>query len=308
VDVFLLLILFVMLLSFCGVFKPVRLRMKELIGYLILGTAIYTSFMAVCYMTLFKEGSAIPAAKRYMGTYLLLIMITLLGVILVRLNQTEEYIILKKAELSIINDREVVTEHSYDNIYSSEQLDYLDSKLRLPMLAMFLAWFAAVLIYMSVPYSTPLYMTEDLGDEMYQQWGSNRVLRESIRSFAEEGEYIYFVSYEDSTIVPKYNYLMFFNAVAPVHAQGIYGGWKPVVEYEEKYYTYAKIMSPEVWGQKLADKFDYVYIHDIDEYFPEHYSSLFENEDDIMNGGIYKVIVNDDGGVSLRKIAYKDVN
>lgn len=310
-DIFLLLILFVMLFAFCGLFKPIRLRMKELIGYLIFGTAVYTAFMAVCYMTLFKEASAIPAARRYMGSYLLLIMFTLLGVILVRLNQTEWFIVRKKAELAGPGENEVPEEkkdQDTEEIYSADQLDYLDSKLRMPLITMFLVWFASALIFLSVPNSSPLYMTADIGDELYQQWGSNRVLRETIRSFAEEGEYIYFVSYEDSTIVPKYNYLMFFNAVAPVHAQGLNGGWKPVEEYEEQYYTYAKIMSSEEWGQMLADKYDYVYIHDIDDYFPEHYGSLFENEDDIMNGGIYKVIVNDDGSVKLHKIAYKDLN
>lgn len=61
------------------------------------------------------------------------------------------------------------------------------------------------------------------------------------------------------------------------------------------------IYSPEEWGQILYNDYDYVYLYSIDGYFTTYYRDLFEEEDDIVNDVMLRVIRYEDGTVSLRR-------
>lgn len=57
----------------------------------------------------------------------------------------------------------------------------------------------------------------------------------------------------------------------------------------------------------MAQQYSYVYLRYVDDYFVEHYGSLFEEETQIASGAIFKVNVVDDN-VVLHRVAFKDLN
>lgn len=240
--------------------------LKSIVLYLFAGTIVYSIFMDICYWALFNEGTPIPAARRYFGSFLLLTIIVIIGV-------------------SVINYNE--------NANNNKQ--------------QFLIWIAGIMLIMFIPSSNPYYANENNFPEYFRIWKQDQEVGEVFRSFADKNEKCYFISYKDSTIAPKYNYLTFYNAIAPVKAQGINSPWKPITEYHECYNTFAEIETKEEFAQNLINGgYNYIYLHDIDDYFIDKYGTLFKNENEITNGGIYK-IEKKNGSIVLTKIAEKDL-
>ena len=170
-----------------------------------------------------------------------------------------------------------------------------------------LAWIIALFILLCVPDGHPYYIAETDHDGWFVTWQNHQSIGEVFRSFADKGEKIYYVEYSNSSLIPQYNYLTFFNAVVPDLTQGLSSGWKPVVSDNHPYYNYTVQYTAKEWGQLLAQQYTYVYLRYVDDYFVENYGSLFEDEGQIVNGAIFKVNVVDDD-VSLQKIALKDLN
>lgn len=89
-ELTLIVILLCAALGIAGLYRKWQIPMKQVIVSLLVGTGIYTAFLVICYICLFQEASAIPAARRYMGSYLLLFLITIVGILVVRANEKEE--------------------------------------------------------------------------------------------------------------------------------------------------------------------------------------------------------------------------
>lgn len=266
IEIILFLLLPCAAFSIIGYYQRINVPLKSIVLYLFAGTIVYSIFMDICYWALFNDGTPIPAARRYFGSFLLLTIIVIIGV-------------------SVINYNE--------NANNNKQ--------------QFLIWIAGIMLIMFIPSSNPYYANENNFPEYFRIWKQDQEVGEVFRSFADKNEKCYFISYKDSTIAPKYNYLTFYNAIAPVKAQGINSPWKPITEYHECYNTFAEIETKEEFAQNLINGgYNYIYLHDIDDYFIDKYGTLFKNENEITNGGIYK-IEKKNGSIVLTKIAEKDL-
>lgn len=283
-----------------GLYHRAGIRLRGVMASLFIGTATYMSALAFVYIFVFADESPIPAAKRYMGSYLLLTVLVLLGILFLSLTGLRE-----NARWGVCT-----------------------------------AFCPAILAAFVMPGTHPLYQTAENRNQYAQTYAVHSSIGETFRSFSDRTEKVFFLSYQDSDLVPKYNYLTFRNAIVPTGVQGLTEPWKPIAEYEERYRTFAEIVNPGQLARQLT-QYDYVYIHDADSYFTEHYGMLFEDPDEIENGGVYQVIcygepmsgdpslnenaVNaynsiDDAGnlngvpytggdaVTLRRIAVKDLN
>ena len=255
-------------LGIAGLYRKYKIPMTQLIVSLLIGTGFYTAFLVLCYIFLFDEASAIPAARRYMGSYLLVYMITIIGVLIVKANQTEE-----------------------------------KGNWKQPFI-----WIVAVFVIMAVPDNHRYYSTEENFGQYFTTWKNRQVVGEVFRSFADQEEKVYYVEYTDSELVPQYNYLVFANAVVPNLTQGFGKGWKPVVDMNAEYNNYKVQYSVDEWEQLLAEQYSYVYVSFADDYFVENYGSLFSDVSQIENGAIFKVVHLDEQNVTLQKIAKKDLN
>lgn len=217
---------------------------------------------------LFKEASAIPAARRYMGSYLLLFLITISGIMIVKANIIEE----KK-------------------------------NWKRPVV-----WIIALFILLCVPDEHPYYIAETNHDGWYVTWQNHQNIGEVFRSFADKDEKVYYVEYSNSDLIPQYNYLTFANSVVPNLTQGIGGGWKPIATDESPYLNYTVRYTAEEWGQLLAEQYTYVYLRYVDDYFEDNYAELFSDKEEIVSGAFYKVESGENEKVHLRRIAYKNLN
>ena len=254
-------------LGIAGLYQKLKIPMKQIIISLLVGTGLYTTFLVICYIFLFKEATAIPAARRYMGSYLLLFLITIPGIMIVKANILEK-----------------------------------KGNWKQPFV-----WVISLFIVLCVPKNNPYYTTEENFGSYFTTWKYHQTIGEVFRSFADKDEKIYYVEYSNGDLIPQYNYLTFFNAVVPNLTQGMTGGWKPVVSYDSPYNNYVVRFTVEEWEQLLADRYTYVYLRYVDDYFVESYGSLFEDEEQIVSGSIFKVNVTDDN-VSLHRIAFKNLN
>lgn len=256
---------FCMLLYWSGLFRKLQLRIRAVLFCSILGSLLYTVFMMLCYMFLFKESSPIPAARRYMGTYLLTFLIAVIGSIAVRANDTVH-----------IRWRQEIT------------------------------WILSIVVLLCVP-GNHSYVGGEASIGLYAPtWQEHQSIGEVFRSFADRNEHIFYVSYQDSKMVPQYDYLVFFNAVAPNLTQGLGGGWKPVEDENDLNGNYRITVTNEKFGELLSDQYTYVYLQTVNSYFREHYGSLFREENEIRDGGIYRV-TSEGGKVTLIPIAYYPV-
>lgn len=267
VELTLIVILLCGALGIAGLYQRLKIPMKQIIISLLIGTGLYTTFLVICYIFLFQEASGIPAARRYMGSYLLLFLITIPGIMIVKANIAEE-----------------------------------KGSWRQPFI-----WIISLFILLCVPDGHPYYTTEENFGGYFTTWKNHQSIGEVFRSFADKDEKIYYVEYSNSDLIPQYNYLTFFNAVVPNLTQGLNGGWKPVVSGNSPYNNYIVQYTAEEWGQLLAQQYSYVYLRYVDDYFVDHYGSLFEEETQIVSGAIFKVNVVDDN-VVLHRIAFKDLN
>lgn len=267
VELLLIVILLCGALGVAGLYKKIKIPMKQIIVSLLIGTGLYAGFLVVCYIFLFKEASGIPAARRYMGSYLLLFLITIPAIMIVKANIAEE-----------------------------------KGNWKQPFV-----WIVSLFILFCVPDGHPYYTTEENFGGYFTTWKNHQTIGEVFRSFADKDEKIYYVEYSNSDLIPQYNYLTFFNAVVPNLTQGLSGGWKPVTSGDSPYHNYIVQYTAEEWGQLLSQQYSYVYLRYIDDYFVENYGSLFEDEEQIVNGAVFKVNVTDEN-VLLQKIAFKDLN
>lgn len=267
-ELTLLVILLCAALGFAGLYKKLQIPMKQIIVSLLIGTAIYTIFLVICYIFLFQEPSAIPAARRYMGSYLLLFLITIVGILIVKGNQFEE-------------------QGNWKQLF---------------------VWIISVFVLMQVPENHPYYTTEENFGLYFTTWKNYQTIGEVFRSFADKDERIFYVEYSDSELVPQYNYLTFFNSVVPNLTQGLFRGRKPVVSENAPYLEYTIHCSTEQWQQILEQDYDYVYLRFVGDYFKDNYGSIFEDYEQIENGAIYKVLIDEAGETKLKKIAFKDLN
>lgn len=236
-------------LGAAGLYRKLKIPMKQIIISLLIGTGLYTAFLVICYIFLFKEASAIPAARRYMGSYLLLFLITISGIMIVKANIVEE------------------TEN-----------------WKQPFI-----WFISLFILLCVPDGHPYYTTEENFGGYFTTWKHHQSIGEVFRSFADKEEKVYYVEYSNSDLIPQYNYLTFANAVVPNLTQGLSGGWKPIISADAPFYNYTVQYTPEEWGKLLSEQYTYVYLRFVDDYFVENYGRLFENKQDIVSGAIFKV-------------------
>lgn len=257
-----------LLLRLGGLFKRLNLRIRAVLAYTLLGSILYSLFMAVCYIFLFSEDSPIPAARRYIGTYVLVYIIAIVGVIFVSGNYVE-------------------------SINSWKQQ---------------IAWLLGACVVLEVPAGHPYRTGEDVMGNYYTIWQNHQSIGEVFRSFAQKDEKVYYVAYKDSDMVPQYDYLIFYNAVAPNLTQGLGAGWKPVEEIPDDYGMYYVKLSCDEWAQLLADNYSYVYLQNVDDYFCEHYGDLFEDKSEICDGGTYKVQTDNEANTKLIKIAYENLD
>lgn len=267
-ELTLIVVLLCSILGIAGFYRKQEIPMKQIIISLLIGTVLYTAFLVICYIFLFREASAIPAARRYMGSYLLMFLITIPGIMIVKQNIIEE----KK------NWKQPVV------------------------------WIIALFILLCVPDGHPYYIAETNHDGWFITWQNHQSIGEVFRSFADKDEKVYYVEYSNSELIPQYNYLTFANSVVPNLTQGLGGGWKPVTSAESPYFNYTVQYTTEEWGQLLAEQYTYVYLRYVDDYFEENYAELFLSKEDISNGAFYKVETDGNEQVLLRKIAYKNLN
>ena len=267
-ELTLVVILICAALGIAGLYRKYKIPMTQLIISLLIGTGCYTAFLVLCYIFLFQEASAIPAARRYMGSYLLVYLITIIGVLIVRANQTEE-----------------------------------KENWKQPFI-----WIVAIFVLMAVPDNHDYYSTEENFGQYFTTWKNHQIIGEVFRSFADKEEKVYYVEYTDSELVPQYNYLTFANAVVPNLTQGLASGWKPVVSMDAAYNNYKVQYSVDEWEQLLAEQYSYVYVSFADDYFIENYGRLFSDVSQIENGAIFQVVPVDEQHITLQKIAKKDLN
>lgn len=256
-----------------GLYHRAGIRLRAVLTSLLIGTATYMSALAFVYFYVFADASPIPAAKRYMGSYLLLTVLVLFGILFLSLTGLRE-----NARWSVCA-----------------------------------AFCPAILAAFVMPGTHPLYQTAENRNQYAQTYEVHSSIGETFRSFSDRTEKVFFISYQDSDLVPKYNYLTFRNAIVPTGVQGLTEPWKPIAEYEEQYRTFAEIVNPGQLARQLT-QYDYVYIHDADAYFTEHYGMLFEDPEEIVNGGVYQVLcygepVSGDPAVSKNAVnAYNSID
>lgn len=267
-ELTLIVILLCSALGIAGLYRKYKIPMKQIIVSLLVGTGLYTAFLVVCYIFLFKEASAIPAARRYMGSYLMLFLITIAGILIVKANIVEE----KK-------------------------------NWKQPFV-----WIISLFILLCVPEGHPYYTTEENFGGYFTTWKNHQTIGEVFRTFADKEEKVYYVEYSNSELIPQYNYLTFFNAIVPNLTQGMNGGWKLITSSDSPYNNYTVQYTADEWGRLLAEQYTYVYLRYVDDYFKENYGSLFADQEDIVSGVICKVEVDESGSVLLKRIAFKDLN
>lgn len=252
-----------MLLYWSGLFRKLQLRMRAVLLCGVFGSLLYTVMMMACYLFLFREASPIPAARRYMGTYLLTFLVAVIGVITVSANDSVR-------------------------VHWKQQL----------------TWLLGIAVMLSVPRNHPFVGGDASIGSYAPTWEDHQSVGEVFRSFADKDEKIFYISYEDSKLVPQYDYLVFFNAVAPNLTQGLYGGWKPVEQESDlKEEGYRLVVTCKEYEKLLSEEYSYVYIQTAGSYFREHYSALFQDESEIKDGGIYRVTT-EEGKTVLVPIAY----
>lgn len=267
-ELTLLVILLCSAIGMGGLYQKLQLPMKRIIGYLLMGTMLYAAALVVCYIFLFHEASAIPAARRYMGSYLLAFLIAVAGIMIVRVNMWEE-----------------------------------KQGWKQPLI-----WILSFFIILNVPDNHDYYSTAENFGAYFTTWQYHQTIGEVFRSFADKNEKVFYVEYADSELVPEYNRLTFMNAVIPNNTQGLAVGRKPVVSDESPFINSTVKYSREEWTQLLREQYSYVYLRSFDDYFVINYGDLFEDENQIADGGIYSVNVTGDGDVLLKQIAIKDLN
>ena len=267
-ELTLLVILLCAAIGIGGLYQKLQLPMKRIIGYLLMGTALYAAALVVCYVFLFHEASAIPAARRYMGSYLLVFLIAVAGIMIVKINMWEEKLGWKQP----------------------------------------LIWILSFFIILNVPDNHEYYSTAENFGAYFTTWQNHQTIGEVIRSFADKNEKIFYVEYADSELVPEYNRLTFLNAVVPNNTQGLAVGRKPVVSDESPFINSTEKYSREDWAQLLREQYSYVYLRTVDDYFVINYGDLFEDENQIVDGGIYSVNDTENEEVVLKQIAIKDLN
>lgn len=251
-----------------GLYRKLQIPMKRIIGSLLIGTVLYAAFLVICYIFVFREASAIPAARRYMGSYLLVFLITIPGIMLVKINMWEEKLGWKQH----------------------------------------LIWIICIFIVLNVPENHTYYSTEESFGIYFTTWKNHQTIGEVFRSFADKNEKVFYVEYSDSELVPQYNLLTFMNAVVPNLTQSLSGGRKPVASDDAPFHNYTVKYSKEEWAELLRTQYSYVYLRYIDDYFVVNYGDLFEDIGQIVNGGIYSVNDVENGEIVLKQIAFKDLN
>ena len=261
----LILILFAMI-GAGGVYRRLDIPIKRIAVGLLMGTALYTCFLVLCYIFLFKEASSIPAARRYMGSYLMLFMITLCGILVVKANEAAS-----------------------SGMWRQQ-----------------LTWGVALLMLFTIPRDHNFYTTEENFGGYFATWKNHQTIGEVFNSFADKKEKVYFVEYQNSDLVPQYDYLTFANAVVPNQTQGLWGGWKPVAGPTERYKQYTVSLGMTEWKQMLLSEYTYVYLRSVDDYFITNYGKLFADPGEIETGGIYRVYQGDTDAC-LKRIAYKNL-
>lgn len=119
-----------------------------------------------------------------------------------------------------------------------------------------------------------------------------------IRALAEEEPRVYLVSIIDqgrAMLMTQYE-LYPVRIYSPEHTTSI-----AIADYYDDG-VYTQIISAQEWGQLLYDEYDYVYLYSIDGYFTTYYRDLFEDEDDIVNDTMVRVIRHSDGSMTLRNV------
>ena len=269
VELTVIVILICAILGILGLYKKLEIPMTRIVIGLLAGTGVYTVALVVSYIYLFYESSAIPAARRYMGSYMLVFLITIIGIIIVKINACEE-----------------------------------EENWKKPFI-----WIISLFILLHVPDNHPYYTTEENFGSYFTTWKYYQTIGEVFRSFADKDERVYYVEYSDSELVPQYNYLTFMNAIVPNRTQGLFAARKPIEESEgAPFNNYTQKYSCEDWRNVLKIDYSYVYLRYIDNYFIEHYGALFEDTSQIVNGGIYVVNKEENGKALLKQIAVKDLN
>ena len=269
-ELTLLVILLCAAIGIGGLYQKLKLPMKRIMAYLLTGTILYTAALVVCYIFLFHEDSAIPAARRYMGSYLLAFLITVAGIIVVKINMWEE----------------------------KEKQGWKQP----------LVWIVCLFIVLIVPDGHEYYSTAENFGAYFTTWQNHQTIGEVFRSFADKDEKVFYVEYSDSNLVPEYNRLTFMNAVVPNRTQGVNAGRKLVVSEDHPFINSTVKYSREEWAERLKEQYSYVYLRTVDDYFVINYGALFEDCNQIVNGGIYSVNDTEDGGILLKQIAIKDLN
>lgn len=164
----------------------------------------------------------------------------------------------------------------------------------------------ALLMLFTIPRDHNFYATEENFGGYFTTWKNHQTIGEVFNSFADKKEKVYFVEYQNSDLVPQYDYLTFANAVVPNQTQGLWGGWKPVAGPTERYKQYTVSLGMTEWKQMLLSEYTYVYLRSVDDYFITNYGELFADQGEIETGGIYRVYQGDTD-VRLKRIAYKNL-
>lgn len=259
----------VIFIAFSGLYKKLGIRIKTYTITVIIGLIIYQIALLGTYIFVFYEGDPIAAQERYIASYMLLITIAIVGTIIVSLNQRSEASDLKPT-------------------------------IAMLMLSAIFVWF--------VPLGSYYYTTEENFGMYYTDWSYYQTIVDPVRTFADRGERILYIGYEDSITNPYENYAAFHAAIVPVMDQKE-NRWRLIVDDGQSGYNeFIRIAYKTSFKRILAD-YDYVYIRDLNDYFVKNYVELFVDPSEIMGGAFYSVnhdVAEDDLAV-LSKIAYKNL-
>lgn len=200
------------LIAYTGIFKKLNIKIKICMSMLVIGMCIYQFALLLSYLFIFYEGDPISAQERYIASYMLLILITLIGLLIVPLNNRE-----------ITEDRSSVA-----------------------------IWLIAFVVFVIVPKDGHFFTTEENFGIYYTTWQIHKNIGEASRTFADKAEKIYYISYEDSQVNIYENYMTFHNAIVPTLDQSELRWKLVADENQTQYAGFVHACSPDALANILT--------------------------------------------------------
>ncbi len=117
-------------------------------------------------------------------------------------------------------------------------------------------------------------------------------IAETFRGFADSSERVYYICNGSN----GYSSLVFLNTVLPLHSDYL----STDIHSAE---AGARFVSATELKNRLSQDYQYVYIQHADDAFKQHYQDLFADVGQVADGTVFKVIKEQDDGITLKYIA-----